>query len=152
MKRVEAASAAIVVAIVFAGVLGAQGKTEPVLNKLAAEFETAFNAQDAKKVAALYAEDAVVMPPNRPMIKGRAAIEADLQRDFKEGVSKLQLRPMESAIMGDRAYEAGTSTATVNGKSISGKYVVIFERIGNEWKIVYDSFSADQPPPSQQKQ
>lgn len=152
MKRVEAASAAIVVAIVFAGVLGAQGKTEPVLNKLAAEFETAFNAQDAKKVAALYAEDAVVMPPNRPMIKGRAAIEADLQRDFKEGVSKLQLRPMESAIMGDRAYEAGTSTATVNGKPISGKYVVIFERIGNEWKIVYDSFSADQPPPSQQKQ
>lgn len=152
MKRVGAACAAMMVTIVFAGALGAQGKTDPTLDKLAAQFEAAFNAQDAKKVAALYAEDAVAMPPNRPMIKGRAAIEADLQRDFKAGVSQLQIRPMESAIMGDRAYEAGTSTATVNGKPISGKYVVIYKRVGNDWKIAYDSYSADQPPPTQQKQ
>jgi ketosteroid isomerase-like protein len=126
-----------------------QGKTDPVLDKLAREFESAFNAKDAKKIAALYAEDAVVMPPNRPMVKGRAAIAADIQRDWSGGVTNLKLMPFDSAIIGDRGYEAGTSTVSINGKPMSGKYVVIYKRVGNDWLIAYDSFSGDQPPPPQ---
>lgn len=152
MKRIAVLCALVVTTVTFAGAVRGQGKTDPTLNKLAAEFEAAFNAQDAKKLAALYAEDAVVMPANRPMVKGRAAIEADVQRDFKSGVTKLQLKPMESAITGDRAYEAGTSTVVVNGQQLPGKYVVIFKRVGNDWKIAYDSYSTDQPVPAQQKQ
>lgn len=53
-----------IVVLVLAGTVSAQGKTDPTLNKLAAEFEAAYNAKDAAKVAAFYAEDAVAMPPN----------------------------------------------------------------------------------------
>ena len=45
-----------------------QGKTDPTLDKLAQEFAAAFNAKDAAKVASFYTEDAVLMPPNRPMV------------------------------------------------------------------------------------
>ena len=37
-------------------------------------------AADAKAIAALYTEDAVEMPPNQPMVKGRAAIEQVLHQ------------------------------------------------------------------------
>ena len=53
----------------------------------------------------------------------------------------------ESAIIGDRAYEAGTSTVTVNGEPLSGKYGASFKRVGGQWLIAFDSFSAAQPPP-----
>ena len=150
MRKVAVVIGIGALALIVAGV-HTQGKTDPTLDKLAREFEAAFNARDAKKVAALYAEDAVAMPPNRPMVKGRAAIEADLQQDFKGGVTNLKLMPFDSAIIGDRGYEAGTSTVTVNGKPIAGKYVVIYKRVGKEWLIAYDSFSGDQPPPPQEK-
>jgi len=54
------------------------------------------------------------MPPNEPMVKGRADIQARLQREFKEGV-KLQLTPTESSISGSQAFEAGTATVTLPG-------------------------------------
>jgi ketosteroid isomerase-like protein len=146
MKKFVVAVLAVA-AVVFTGVGRGQGKTDPALNKLAAEFAAAFNGQDAAKVAAFYTEDAVVMSANRPMIKGRPNIEADLKRDFKDGVANLQLKPMESSVMGDFAFEAGTSTVTVKGKPVPGKYLTLFRRVGKDWKIVYDSFGPDQPPP-----
>ncbi len=87
MKRL-AIGVAVAAVLAGTGVIHAQGKTDPTLNKLTAEFEAAFNSKDAAKVASLYAEDAVAMPPNRPMVKGRSAIEAQLRADMqKENVT-----------------------------------------------------------------
>ena len=157
----------VAIVVVLASLARTQGKTDPTLDKLAQEFAAAFNAKDAAKVAAFYTEDAVLMPPNRPMVKGRANIEADYKRVFGEGVTNLQLRPMESVIAGTQAFEAGTSSVTVKGGGSSmllsgvggsgaavteqGKYVVVYKRVGADWKIAYDSFSGDQPPPAVKK-
>jgi len=46
----------------------------------------AYGSHDAKKVSALYTEDAVVKFPNREDVKGRAAIEKDAAKDW--GFSK----------------------------------------------------------------
>ena len=107
MKRLPAAF--IVAAVVFVtGIVQGQGRTEPVLNKMAAEWAAAYNAKDAAKLASFYTEDAVFMPPNQPMVKGRANIEAQFKREFQEGFTNLQLKPTESAIAGSQAFEAGT--------------------------------------------
>jgi uncharacterized protein (TIGR02246 family) len=139
--------------VAFAGVGRSQGKTDPALDKLAKEFMAAFNAKDAAKVAALYAEDAVLMPPDTPIVKGRAGIEAHYKREFQQGVSNLQLRPTESAITGAQGFEVGTSTVTVKTDTTTvtdnGKYMTLFKRVGSDWKISYDIFNSDQamPPP-----
>ena len=76
---------------------------------------------------------------------------------FQQGVSNLQLRPMESAAAGrEQAFEAGTSTVSLTGGgggavTEQGKYVVIYKRIGGLWKIAYDIFNGDQTPPPGQK-
>src|SRR5579864_1695813 len=43
--------------------------------RLAAAFAAAYNSRDAQRVAALYAEDAELIPPDGALVEGRAAIE-----------------------------------------------------------------------------
>jgi uncharacterized protein (TIGR02246 family) len=144
--RKLAVAVTVAAALVITAVQG-QGKTDPALNKLSAEWAAAFNAKDAAKVASLYADDAVVMPPNLPMVKGRANIEAHFKGEIQQGVTNLQLKPMESAISGSQAFEAGTSTATMpGGQTDQGKYLVVLKRVGNDWKIAYDVYNSDAPP------
>lgn len=149
MRYVPAAFA-FATALVLASAVQAQTGTDPALNKLAAEFQAAYNAKDAAKLASLYAEDAVVMPPNEPMVKGRSAIRAMLEKDFKEGNVSLKITPTHSAITGDSAHEVGTVAVTLpDGKVSNEKYVTLFKRVGGEWKIAYDIWNTNAPPAPQ---
>jgi uncharacterized protein (TIGR02246 family) len=122
------------------------GKTDPTLNKMAADWAAAFNAKDAARLASFYADDGVYMPPNLPMVKGRANLEARFKREFEEGFTNLQLKPMESAISGSQAFEAGTATVEApGGLTDNSKYVVVFKRVGSDWKIAYDIHNSDKP-------
>jgi ketosteroid isomerase-like protein len=124
-----------------------QGKRDRTLDKLASEFAAAFTAGDSAKVASFYAEDAIVMPPNQQMVRGRERIEAYYKRGFASSGGTLRLQPIESAIVGTRAFEIGTSSLAVGNRTeTAGKYVVIYERVKDEWKIVYDIFNDDAPP------
>ena len=75
-----------------------QSKTDPTLNKLAVAFEAAYNAHDAAKVAAFYADDAVLMVPAQPLIRGRSNIENYYESIFGNRAGRLHLTPIESAI------------------------------------------------------
>jgi ketosteroid isomerase-like protein len=144
-------TAALIVAVALTPVSGltlAQARTDPVLDKLATEFAAAYNAHDAARVASFYADDAVLMIPNEPMTKGRTNIETHYKEDFARGAVRLRIRPFESVVAGDRAFEAGTATATLGPLTDDGKYIVIYKRVGREWKIAYDIFNSDQTEPS----
>jgi uncharacterized protein (TIGR02246 family) len=151
MKSIAVCLAVTFIAVAAAG--GGQRPTDPALDKLATAFTDAFNAKDAARVAAFYAEDAIVMPPKQPMVKGRRNIEAYYARGFQQDISDFRLFPMESAITGAHGFEAGTSSLTARRRAssrggpdadaTSGKYVVIYQRIKGEWKITYDIFNDD---------
>jgi uncharacterized protein (TIGR02246 family) len=144
--RKLAVAITVVAALVVTGIVQSQGKTDPALNKLAAEWAAAFNAKDAAKIALLYTDDAVVMPPNQPMVKGRANIETHFKGEIQKGATNLKLNPFESAISGSQAFEAGTSTLTLpGGETARDKYVVVLKRVGNDWKIAYDIYNGDAP-------
>ena len=111
-------------------------------------------AGDAKAVAALYTEDAVEMPPNQPMVKGRTAIEQYYQKGFGSGnkISAFSVTHLQTEAAGDLGYDAGTYQQTMTPAggdkpvSDSGKYVVILKRAGSAWKVAYAIYSSDQPP------
>jgi uncharacterized protein (TIGR02246 family) len=148
-KRVVTVLALLVVAVAVHG----QPKTDPVLDKLATEFAAAMNAKNATLVASFYAADAVLMPADEQMVSGRSNIEAYYKRNFEEDTSNLVVTPLESAISGDQAFEAGTSALThgtgaalLGGRPAiteRGKYLVVYKRIGNAWKIAYDIFNSN---------
>lgn len=101
-------------------------------------------------MAAFYAEDAVLMPPNRPITRGIQAIVATLRRNLESDPAKMLLTPTESSIAADHAYEVGTRVMTwSSGKTLNEKYMRIYQRVGDEWKITYfiwNSDSAAGPP------
>lgn len=141
-----------------------QGATAPALDKLLSEFVAAYNAKDPAKLASLYAEDGVLMPPGTPMIHGRSNIEAVFKKQFEQSRT-LKLSPTDSAIAGALAFAAGTFTVTISrgvavptsivrgtpagvgteSQVFAAKYLTVFKRVGNDWKIAYDMQNADQP-------
>lgn len=138
--------------LMSAGLVRGQQKTDPSLDRLALEFAAAFNAKNAMKISAFYTDDAVLMPPAQSMVRGRGNIEAYYARGFEQDVSDFRLMPMESAVAGGHAFEAGTSRLThrrglssraIGAVTESGKYLVVYKRVGSEWKIAYDIFNTD---------
>ena len=141
------ATAALAVWAISAGPVTAQTKTDPALDKIAKAFVEAFNAHDAAKVSMFYAEDATLMPPNHPPVQGRGAIQAYFAAEFKQGLGDLRLKPTHSELTGSYAFEAGTIDVQVGPSARDrGKYVVVYQRVGSEWKLKYDIFNSDAPP------
>ena len=114
-------------------------------------------AGDAKAIAALYTDDAVEMPPNTPLIKGKAALEQYYVKQFAAGkISKFSLTHLETRATGDSGYDIGTFTQTIapaKGAAMndSGKYVVILKRVGGAWKVSNAIYNSDNPPPAMNK-
>ena len=157
MKRLTCILAVLSLALgVASNGLLAQGKTDPTLSKLTKEYMAAFNAKDAAKVAALYAEDATLAAPNEPAAHGRKGVQAWAQKNLDQGAGNLVLTPTESAISGNIAYEAGTYSITIAApgqKPVTdkGKYVIVLKQTGGKWLIAHDVYNSDLPPPPPSK-
>ena len=72
------------------------------------EFEAAFNAKDAAKVAAFYPGESVLMPPNAPTIRGREEIQKFYVDLYGQGATDLEMETKDVRGHGTLAYEAGT--------------------------------------------
>ena len=75
------------------------------------------------------------------MVKGRAAIEA-MWKGMAEQVTDPKITTLDVKQLGSSAArEIGTFTLKTKGaepKEISGKYVVVWEKIGNDRKLAAD--------------
>ena len=108
-------------------------------------------AKDAEGIAALYAEDGAVMPPNAPIGKGRTAIQQTWTSMMQTPGFDLTFVPEQIIISssGDMALDRGTYRLAISpdGKAMTdtGKYVVVWRKIGGEWKAAADIFNSDLP-------
>jgi uncharacterized protein (TIGR02246 family) len=100
-----------------------------------------FNKGDFTAIASLYTDDATAFPPGSAMVKGRAAIGAMWKR-MAEQVSDPKLITLDVKPLGpSAAREIGTFNLKTKGptpQEVTGKYVVVWEKIGNEWKLESD--------------
>ena len=100
---------------------------------IARAWENCANTQDARGIAALYAENATLLPPGQPAIIGRQNIQGFWQGFFDAGASDARLKSIQIAGSGDLAYEIGEYSAMMPQPSGgtapgTGKYLVVFER------------------------
>jgi uncharacterized protein (TIGR02246 family) len=108
-------------------------------------------AKDAAGIAALYAEDGAVMPPNAPIGKGRGAIQQTWASMMRTPGFDLTFAPEQIIVSssGDMALDRGTYRLTVapdgTAQTDTGKYVVVWRKIGSEWKAAADIFNSDLP-------
>ena len=106
-------------------------------------------AKDAAGIAALYAEDGAVMPPNAPIGKGRGAIQQTWASMMRTPGFDLTFAPDQIVVSssGDMALDRGTYRLTVapdgTPQTDTGKYVVVWRKMGGEWKAAADIFNSD---------
>jgi uncharacterized protein (TIGR02246 family) len=125
-------------------------QVDPSVVEGADKYLKAVLAGDASTVAAIYREDAVLMPSECPLLRGRAAI-GQYYREWFKGPAKVTaftFTHLESPVLGETAYDVGTYRQTLSlGASgtvnVAGKYSVILKRSGGEWKIAYLIFNSD---------
>jgi uncharacterized protein (TIGR02246 family) len=109
-------------------------------------------AKDAAGIAQLYAEDGAVMPPNAPIGKGRAAIQQTWASMMRTPGFDLTFAPEKILVSssGDLALDHGTYRLTIASagtpQTDTGKYVVVWRKIGGDWKAAADIFNSDLPP------
>jgi uncharacterized protein (TIGR02246 family) len=121
---------------------------------LMAAWESAALAGDAAALAAIYAEDAVLQPPNAPKAVGRAAIQAALTEMLAATpftAIDIVSDGFEVSASGDIAWAHGsyTSTNTVNGAPYedTGKWLSVYENYDGQWSHVADTWNSDTPLP-----
>ena len=123
------------------------GMTAPALAQKAeieavnAKWVEFFNKGDFAGVASLYADDAVAFPPGSPMVKGKAAIGA-MWKGMAEQVTDPKVTTLDVKRLGHlAAREIGTFSLTTKGptpKEVTGKYVVVWEKVRGRWKLAAD--------------
>ena len=111
----------------------------------------AYNGGDAKAVAALYAEDAILLPPGAPAVKGRAAILEFFTKDIagsKAAGAVFVLNPKtDVGVSGNMGWESGTYTATVKGAIVeTGKFLSVSRKKDGKWLYIRDTWNADAAP------
>ena len=120
------------------------------IRQRAQEFEAAFNAKDAAKVAAFYPGEGVFMPPNAPTIRGREEIQKFYADLYAQGATDLEIDTKDVRGHGPLAYEAGTYSlnrrpATGTALRDRGKYLFIWRNINSVWSIESTIWSSDLP-------
>jgi uncharacterized protein (TIGR02246 family) len=111
----------------------------------------AMENNDSTAVAALYTEDAMLLPPNAPMVKGRAAIRHFLGQFPK--ITSFKAPLVEIAGSGNLAYTRGTYEVTLMPPGAktpvkdSGKFIEIRQKEPDgSWLIQRDFWNSDVAP------
>jgi uncharacterized protein (TIGR02246 family) len=119
----------------------ASAQYKATIVKLNDAWAAAFNKGDASAVAAMYTEDAFVLPPGAEMVKGRAAIEA-FWRQAAQQMGDAKLTTVDVLPLGPRAARE-IGTVSLKSKSqppqeITAKYAVVWRKVGGKWKLATD--------------
>ena len=127
-------------ALCVAGQAAAQN--DPAIQKAiqdaGAKWAEAYTKGDAKALAALYTEEAYLLPPGAEVIHGRSAIEAFWQQHMD--ASDLKYTTIDIKPLGDKtAREIGTTSFRTKDQQLHQvKYADVWENNGGQWQLSQD--------------
>jgi uncharacterized protein (TIGR02246 family) len=130
----------LVIAFLIAFVVPAAAQKAQI-EAVNAKWMELFNKGDFQGIAELYTADAVAFPPGSALVRGKAAIGA-MWKGMAEQVGNPRIATVEVKRLGPAtAREIGTFSLTTKGaspKEVSGKYLVLWERVRGQWKLAAD--------------
>ncbi len=145
MSRAILRSLLVAVAVLaFAASALAQSKT--AIQKLEDQWGAAFNKGDAGAVAAMYTDDAYVLPAGAPLARGRDDIQkfwgAAMQQLGDIKCTAVDVKPLGRS----GAREIGTCTFKTKGATPQDgalKYAVVWQKVNGQWMLNTDVWNMD---------
>ncbi len=110
-----------------------------------------YNNGDASGVAELHMDDALVMPPNIDMAKGKVSIKKAISDEISAGATDLVFTTLnmygnEEFVTEVRRYSLNVKNEGEIVMSDSGKYIVLWEQVSkNNWLMKADIWNSDLP-------
>jgi uncharacterized protein (TIGR02246 family) len=131
-----------------------QGPAKPDMAKLKAEIQAlesswaaADNARNVDAIAAFYADDAMSLANNKPMLMGKSAIQKDVAAGISKRVKGSTVAYDIMDVFGNEntVTEVGKTTyKDADGKVIStGKYMAIWEKRKGKFICIRDIYNED---------
>jgi uncharacterized protein (TIGR02246 family) len=131
---------------------GSLATEEQTIRDLDRQWVAAVAAKDVERTRAFYAPDAVFMAPNAPTASGDALRAAWAQMLGMPNLA-LTFSPTQVRVSGDgtMAYDVGTYSFAFDGPhgrvQDQGKYLVVWRKVGGQWKAAADMFNTNAPMP-----
>ena len=141
----------------------AESADESAIRTVNVNWGKAYNGGDAKAVTALYADDAVLLPPGAPSARGKAAILSFYTKDIADTKAQgaelvLACEPgdrspapcksqTEVAVSGNMCWEFGYMKVLVKGAVVdTGKWLSVMRKKDGKCQLVRDTWNMDSSP------
>ncbi|HBY59086.1 MAG TPA: hypothetical protein DEH78_04650 [Solibacterales bacterium] len=112
------------------------------LREATGRLEEAFLSGEPSRIAELFCEDAVLIPPHRPIVIGRAGVLSYYKSFLAAIAIRLESMPEEMEMIGDGAYIWGLfrleGRVRATGEEIAGKgkfFLLLKPGVDGGWKI-----------------
>jgi uncharacterized protein (TIGR02246 family) len=137
---------AISTAMVLLAAAPALAQSKTAIQNLEDQWGTAFNKGDAAAVAAMYTDDAYVLPAGSPMAHGHADIQAFWGQAMQQ-LGDVKCTAVDVMPIGrSGAREIGTCTFKTKGASPQDgalKYAVVWRKVNSQWMLNTDIWNMD---------
>ncbi len=107
-------------------------------------FASCLRRGDARELAKLYSEDAMLLPPGSDFVEGRDDIQAFWKGVMDVGISGAQQDTVELHDFGGMALEIGTYKLFAGEAVVdSGKYLIVWRHEDLSWKLYRDTWNTN---------
>ena len=125
------------------------------IRRLDADWSHAAQSRDVERALSFWSEDAIVFPPGRSALAGKAAIRDFVETSFRTPGFSIAWQTTTVTISenGDMAYTTGTNRVTFDAPdgrrvTVDGKAVEVWRRQKDgQWKCVIDIWNDVAPAP-----
>ena len=129
---------------------------EAAIRANSGSWPVAHNAGDIDRMVALYADDAVLLPPDAPAVTGRAAIRKYLTEDVASTkAAQIRIKDLKSSvgISGNLGWHVGHfAVVDAAGKTLgTGKYSEVWRKTDGKWVMIRDMWNNDAPAVAPQR-
>lgn len=125
------------------------------IRRIDARWSADLEAKDLDAIMTVYADDAVFLVPNQPIISGKEDIRAWFKARLETPGYHATFQPHRIVVStsADMAYETGAFRARArraDGATVEtvGKHLVTWEKRGGRWLVTAESISADAREPT----
>lgn len=125
---------------------------EQAIREIDAAWSQALQNKDLDKVMSNYTEDASFLPPDEPIVAGKAQIRAWFAKRMALPGYSATFAPtvIKVSRSQDIAYDLGTFRVTLSDESGRpalhlGKHLVTWEKRDGRWKVAAESINRDSP-------
>ena len=145
---------ALVAACEGGGGEGAEERARAEIDSLGRAWEEAANRAEVDRLMAIYAPDAVILPPGGPVIEGSETIRELFRQEFERFDTKLAFTTQAIEVDGDMAFRRGRyvwrGTPRLSGQTVetTNKFLEVWRRQPDgSWRIEVDMWNPSDAVP-----